>query len=60
MQTECSARAMDFGSAGGRQVVANFDGGLVSSDAGVLLLAETDKAIGLIDRFTRCFVDRRS
>jgi hypothetical protein len=59
MQTECSARAMDFGSAGGRQVVANFDGGLVSSDAGALLLAETDKAIGLIGRFTRCFRDRR-
>jgi Transposase DDE domain group 1 len=40
--------------------VADFDGGLVSSDAGALLLGETDKAIGLIDRFTACFGDHRS
>src|SRR5580765_4918598 len=45
MPTECSASEMDFGRAGGRRVVADFDGGLVSSDAGALLLAETDKAI---------------
>ena len=45
MPTECSASEMDFGRAGGRHVVADFDGGLVSSDAGALLLAETDKAI---------------
>ncbi|MDQ0474535.1 hypothetical protein QO011_007576 [Labrys wisconsinensis] len=40
--------------------MADFDGGLVSSDAGALLLGDTDKAIGLIDRFTRCFRDRRN
>ena len=60
MPTECSASEMDFGRAGGRRVVADFDGGLVSSDAGALLLAETDKAIGLIDRFAGCFHDRRN
>jgi hypothetical protein len=51
---------MDFGRAGGRRVVADFDGGVVSSDAGALLLGETDKAIGLTDRFAACFADRRS
>jgi hypothetical protein len=40
-------------------VVADFDGGMVSSDAGALLLGEADKAIGLIDRFAACFRDRR-
>ena len=59
MQTECSAKAMGFGRAGGRRVVADFDGGMVSSDAGALLLGETDKAIGLIDRFAACFRDAR-
>jgi hypothetical protein len=59
MPTECNASAMDFGSTGGRRGVADFDGGRVSSDAGALLLGETDKAIGLIDRFTRCFRDGR-
>jgi hypothetical protein len=60
MLTECSPTEMDFGRAGGRRVVADFDGGMVSSDAGALLLGETDKAIGLTDRFAQCFIDRRS
>src|ERR1700736_4108777 len=60
MPTECSAKEMGFGSAGGRRVVADFDGGVVSSDAGALLLGETDKAIGLIDRFAACFRDARN
>jgi hypothetical protein len=57
MQTECSANAIDFERAGGRQVVADFDGGLVFSDAGALLLGETDKAIRFVDRFSACFRD---
>ena len=60
MLTECSLTEMDFGRAGGRRIVADFDGGMVSSDAGALLLGETDKAIGLTDRFAACFGDRRS
>ncbi len=60
MQTECNLTEMDFGRAGGRRVVADFDGGMVSSDAGALLLGEADKAMGLVDRLSRCFGDRRS
>jgi hypothetical protein len=60
MRTRCSPTEMDFGRAGGRRVVADFDGGVVSSDAGALLLGETDKAIGLTDRFAARFADRRS
>jgi Transposase DDE domain group 1 len=59
MQTECSANDIDFGRAGSRRVVADFDGGTVSSDAGALLLGETDKAIGLVERFSACFWDLR-
>jgi hypothetical protein len=40
-------------------VVAAFDGGTVTSDAGALLLKRTDEAIGLIDRLAGCFVDKR-
>jgi hypothetical protein len=40
-------------------VVAAFDGGTVSSDAGALLLGCTDEAIGLIDRLAGCFIDER-
>jgi hypothetical protein len=60
MQTECSASEIDFGRAGGRRVVADFDGGMVSSDAGALLLGKTDKAIRLVDRFAACFRDGRN
>jgi DDE family transposase len=60
MPTECNAGLFDFGSVEGRRVVAGFDGGRVTSDAGALLLGATDKVIGLIDRFAACFSDGRS
>jgi hypothetical protein len=40
-------------------VVAAFDGGAVTSDAGGLLLSATDRAIRLVDRFAGCFSDQR-
>src|SRR3954452_24507110 len=59
MPTECSAEAFDFGTVEGRSVGAAFDAGLVTSDAGALLLGATDRAIDLIDRFASCFHDQR-
>jgi len=44
---------------GGRELVAEFDGGRVTSDAGALLLGATDRAIRLVDRFAACFRDGR-
>jgi hypothetical protein len=41
-------------------VVAAFDGGTITSDAGALLLGGTDRAIKLVDRFAACFSDSRS
>jgi hypothetical protein len=40
-------------------VVAAFDGGAVTSDAGTVLLREADRAIGLIERVAACFIDHR-
>jgi len=40
-------------------VVAAFDAGRVTSDAGALLLGATDRAIDLIGRFAGCFCDWR-
>ena len=60
MPTECSAVLFEFARVEGRSVVAGFDGGKITSDAGALLLGASDQAIGLIDRFARCFADRRS
>jgi hypothetical protein len=39
-------------------VVAGFDGGAITSDAGALLLGATDRVIGLVERFAQCFIDR--
>jgi hypothetical protein len=41
-------------------VVAAFDGGAITSDAGALLLGETDRAIRLTARFAGCFTDARA
>jgi hypothetical protein len=59
MRTECSAEQFEFEGFGHRRVVAAFDGGAVTSDAGGLLLRHTDRAIGLIDRVAACFGDGR-
>jgi hypothetical protein len=40
-------------------VVAAFDGGAITSDAGALLLGEADRAIRLTERFAACFIDAR-
>jgi hypothetical protein len=59
MPTECSPESFDFGIVEGRAVEAAFDAGLVTSDAGALLLKATDRAIGLIERLAACFHDAR-
>jgi Transposase DDE domain group 1 len=60
MPTECSAELFEFARVEGRIVVAGFDGGAITSDAGALLLGATDRAIQLVDRFAECFIDRRN
>jgi hypothetical protein len=59
MPTECIPDLFGFSSVEGRRVVAAFDGGAVTSDAGALLLGTADRAIGLLDRFVACFDDGR-
>jgi len=59
MQTECNPELLEFPAVEGRRVVAAFDGGTVTSDAGALLLGGADRAIRLIDRFAGCFNDVR-
>ena len=59
MQTECSAERSLFGRVEGRSVVAEFDGGALTSDAGGLLLGAADQRLGLVRRIARCFRDAR-
>jgi hypothetical protein len=57
--TECSAELFEFAPVEGRRVVAAFDGGAITSDAGALLLGQADRAIRLTERFASCFTDTR-
>jgi Transposase DDE domain group 1 len=59
MPTECNRDLFGYEVVEGRQVVAAFDGGEVTSDAGALLLGATDRAIGLVARFASSFDDGR-
>jgi hypothetical protein len=59
MQTECSATLFAFEAVERRTVVAGFDGGDITSNAGALLLGQVDRGLGLVRRFTGCFTDRR-
>jgi hypothetical protein len=60
MRTDCSADLFDFEPVEGRRLEAAFDGGRMTSDAGVLLLGQADRRLGLLRRFAACFVDGRS
>jgi len=59
MPTDCSAESFSFAPVEGRAVVAAFDGGRMTSDAGALLLGATDRAVRLLDRLAGCFRDSR-
>ena len=59
MPTQCISEQLSFEGFDGRRVEAAFDGGAVTSDAGALLLRETDRAIALIDRLAAWLRDGR-
>jgi len=59
MPTECNPERFEFARVEGRAVVASFDGGRITSDAGALLLGATDRVIGLSRRLAGCFRDAR-
>jgi Transposase DDE domain group 1 len=44
----------------GKVVTAGFDGGRLTSDAGVLVLAEIERRLGIAERLARCIEDPRS
>ncbi len=59
METQCNPTQLEFHALGRREVVGRFDGGSITSDAGGLLLRETEKRTGIISGFAQCFQDMR-
>src|SRR5829696_1597032 len=59
MATECNPAYLEFPMLGRRQVLADFDGGDISSDGGALLLRKVEELTGIVHQFAGCFTDHR-
>jgi hypothetical protein len=59
LPTDCNPKRFAFEAVERKSVVAGFDGGTITSNAGALLLRHLDQGLGLIRRFAGCFTDRR-
>jgi len=57
--TQDTQIVLPFASLSGKRLQADFDGGALSSDGGVLFLRETEAHIGVIRRFVEALDDRR-
>ena len=58
--TECNRNPIQFSRVRGRDLVADFSGGTITSDAGVLLLREADRRIGLLAALDAAIPDPRN
>jgi hypothetical protein len=59
MPTECIQTGLDLGRSGGRKLVGAFDGGAITSNGGVVLLAGAERRLRLAERLSACFTDLR-
>ena len=57
--TQSLPKQLNLGSIEGRRVIANFEGGRITSDAGIVLMSELDKKLKITARFAQCFRDYR-
>jgi hypothetical protein len=57
--TNCDPRNINFSPLNSKKVIANFNGGAIGSDGGLLLLRETDKQIRLTKKISQVFSDHR-
>ena len=57
---EFGTRKIEFGHLGRRVVEGRFDGGSMTSDAGVMLLGVLDRKLGLLQAAANCIADPRN
>ena len=60
MKTDCNTNSVEFHPHFRRNVVGRFDGGLITSDGGGLLLREVEQRARIVGQFATCFTDYRS
>src|SRR5204862_6918756 len=59
LMTECKPKPIEFHALGNRDVMAHFDGGDITSDAGGLMLREVEQRTGILKKLAACFTDYR-
>ena len=59
MKTQCTPEFLPFQASIRREVLAQFDGGAISSDGGGLLLAQVERRTGILRQLAACFTDHR-
>lgn len=59
MKTQCTPEFLPFQAPIRREVIAQFDGGAISSDGGGLLLGQVERCTGILRQFAACFTDHR-
>ena len=57
--TECNQTEFGFEAHFSRQVIGQFNGNLLTTEGGALLLRQADRKIGLLRRVAACFTDHR-
>ena len=57
MPAQCTTKPLEVEPHGRRRVVADFDGGPITSDAGTLLLRRVDWHLSVSDQVAACFAD---
>ena len=60
MKTECTRKHYQFQALGRREILADFNGGTITSDGGGVLLREVEKRTNILGRFAKCFTDHRN
>ncbi|MHC4831662.1 MAG: IS1380 family transposase [Planctomycetota bacterium] len=58
--TECTDGELRYRAASGHELVADFEGGDITSDGGAMLLRAADESSRILDRFAGCFRDHRN
>jgi len=43
----------------GKEIIANFEGGKITSNAGIIFIAELDRRLKITEQFIKCFRDYR-
>jgi Transposase DDE domain group 1 len=60
MNTQCNKEQISFQAQNRQKVVADFNGGSISSDAGCLVLRELETKFKIINQLSTCFIDHRN